>query len=507
MKILVISLLRLGDFIQAAPVIAGLKQKYPGARLDVLVHSPVARLQKMMPVVDRWHTLNREELQEGLGRADIPLLTSFHVLREQCEALSAEQYDWIVNLTHTEFSGWIAGYIPARNKLGLAFSARGQAAFHSPWFRYLNERASGPVTDILNYTDIFAQACELNHRDMIWPLTPSLEGEREVDALELPGGERVTVQALTSDSKKNWGVSRWVQWFDTFMEQRSNATVVLLGAPNERETLLEIRAGCAHFKRVRVAILSLDGALALLNRSDLLVTCDTSIKHLANAASCRVMELSLGSSDSRRTGIYKPGSLIVEPAVPCAPCPHSSPCSQSSHVCAQALIPTTVARAADFFMSRDLQALKALPLSLKQTRILNTGFWFAEPVAAVDAAAAMEVWLERSAHRFLLSGAEKNAIPAFGTEVYHLSEELARLMPSGGFSPLVARLDFLEQELSERGHACAQEKAQFQPARNEPLVDLAGLRARQNRIEDERREVEIKSKLIRSLRTRLAEFK
>lgn len=510
MKILVVSLLRLGDFIQAAPVIAGYKQKYPRARIDVLVHTPVARLQSIFPTVDRWHTIDREELQNGLGRAEIPLLTSFHVLREQCDALAEEHYDLIVNLTHTEYSAWITGYIPARAKLGVTFDSRGQAFFNSPWFRYLNQRAGAGATDILNYTDIFAEACEIDRTKLNWAMRPTSEGETEAAPFTSGEGERIVIQALTSDSKKNWHASRWISWIDSIMDRRSKATVILLGAPNEREALESIRAGCVHFKRIQVALLSLDGALALLNRSALLVTGDTSIKHLANAASCKVIEISLGSSDVRRTGIYKPDSLILDSKVPCAPCPHSAPCSQARHLCGEAIEPRVAAEAADLFMNESWEALNTLAavtkISMRRTRILSTGFWFAEDAGAHDPVSAMEVWLERSTHKFLLNGSEKNVIPAFGSEVYQLGEELARLMPEGGFSPLLARLDFLEDELTERRQRCSEESSRFRPTSQEPLVDLASLRAAQNRLEDERREVEVKSKLIRSLRTRLAEL-
>jgi ADP-heptose:LPS heptosyltransferase len=507
MKILVISLLRLGDFIQAAPVIGGLKQKYPGSRIDVLVHSPVAKLKPLMGVVHQWHVIDREELQAGLGEAGIPLLTSFHVLKEQCDALAEERYDLIVNLTHTEFSGWIAGYLPSRDKIGLAFSPSGRPQFHSPWFHYLNQRADGQMGDILNYTDIFIEACQIDRLSMNWALTATKAGELEADAVELAGDDNIVVQALTSDSKKNWGTARWTEFLNHFCAFRPSAKIILLGAPSEMEKLAEIRDSCSQRERVSIAILSLDGALALLNRASLLISGDTSIKHLANAAKCRVMEISLGSSDLKRTGIYKPGSLIVTSKAACAPCPHSSPCSQASHICAQSLNAEATAKAADLFLAGRPSELATLTSSMdiKITRILGTGFWFAESVGGVDPMDSMEVWLERSVQKFLFNGTEKALIPTFGSEGYQLSEELARLIPDGRFSPLVSRLDFLEQKVTAQGRRCEVERDRFQPGSGEKVIDLAQLRSVQNRLEDERREVEVKSKLIRSLRTRLAE--
>ncbi|MEN0060386.1 MAG: lipopolysaccharide heptosyltransferase-I, partial [Bdellovibrio sp.] len=68
MKILVLSLLRLGDIIQQGPLLRGLRQKYPQAQLHVLAHSQFSQAEKILEgVVDRWIYFDREAVQRGLG--------------------------------------------------------------------------------------------------------------------------------------------------------------------------------------------------------------------------------------------------------------------------------------------------------------------------------------------------------------------------------------------------------------------------------------------------------
>ncbi len=510
MKILVVSLLRLGDFIQALPVVGGLHRKFPQAKIDVLVHSPVAALRPMIPAVSRWFTLDRDELQSGLGRADIPLLTSFDVLREQCEALSTEKYDLIVNVTQTEFSAWIMGYIAAKTKIGLCFNVRGQASFNSPWFRYLNDHTETSVSDVLNYSDIFSYACDVSEEPRQWPMTVTSQGAGEVAALKLPAGEVIAVQALTSDAKKNWGAARWSQWLSGMTVLRPQAHFVLLGSSAEKTSLEELVNGISEPQRISLGILSLEGALVLLNRATLLVTGDTSIKHMANAASCAVMELSLGSSDYRRTGIYKENSLILQGKAACAPCPHSSPCSQASHICAEKIPVGAAISAADLFLKSDWNGLgqiaRSFNLDVLRTRVMSTGFWFAGEIVPADAVKIVDKWIERSAWKFLLSGAAPNPLPKFGSEVYQLGDEITLLIPTEGIRPLLAHLDFLEEQLSRREVEATAARRRFDPSTPAgELVDLSGLRAVQNRLEDERRQIEVKSKLVRSLKTKLVE--
>ncbi|MGE0526172.1 MAG: glycosyltransferase family 9 protein [Bdellovibrionales bacterium] len=508
MKILVLSLLRLGDFIQIVPILEGLSARYPQAQIDVFTHSPAKALQPMLHGVRRWWTLDREELQQGLGRADVPLLTSFDVLREHLDSMNSANYDLVINLTQTRFSGWIMGYLEGRDKLGLTFSPGGQARFHSPWFRYLDQHAAASSADVFHYTDIFHLACGLKEIPRSWKFSVTARGETEVTALNLGSGERVACQVFTSDTKKTWGEDQWTELLTGLRAERPEAEIYLLGAANEEERLSRIQV---RVPGVRKAILSLEGVLSLLHRTDLLITGDTSIKHLANATDTKVLELSLGPSDWRRTGIYRADNLILQSREECAPCAHSSPCSQASHLCSARISAVTVKDFAVAFLNSDWEGLRSLAekhrsaLQALRTRHTNMGFWFAYDLNGGEC--ALERILERCAWKFILSGDLKRPLVELGSESVHLAEEVTRLF--GNTAPIMPHLDFLEKEL----HA-QEEKARcgLQSFTRQPLgfvggaPDLGRLRQMQASLEEQHRKLEIKSKLVRSLKSRLTEY-
>src|SRR5262249_16098474 len=138
------------------------------------------------------------------------------------------------------------------------------------------------------------------------------------------------------------------------------------------------------------AIVSLEGVLSVLKHVDLLVTGDTSVKHLANAFDTPVLELSLGSSDYGRTGIYRANNLILQPLLGCSPCPHSKPCSELSHLCATGLTPEVVSMTAHHLMARDWPGLRELAREFEseirflRTRLSTSGFWAAVDLSATD---------------------------------------------------------------------------------------------------------------------------
>jgi hypothetical protein len=85
---------------------------------------------------------------------------------------------------------------------------------------------------------------------------------------------------------------------------------------------------------------------ALLQRCRLLVTNDTGPMHAATAVGTRVMDISSGPVSPYETGPYGEGHVVVEPALPCFPCPFDSTCSHFA--CRLSLSPEDAAAVARF---------------------------------------------------------------------------------------------------------------------------------------------------------------
>lgn len=100
----------------------------------------------------------------------------------------------------------------------------------------------------------------------------------------------------------------------------------------------------------------------------MLVTLDTAIKHLATWTGTPIVEIALGSSNPNETGAYQEGALILKPQVPCAPCRHSSSCSQSSFVCQEDLSVNSVFAA----IQLQLQLLNENNKAIKSRLLKNT---------------------------------------------------------------------------------------------------------------------------------------
>lgn len=487
MKILVINLLRLGDVIMTVPVINGLANSRKDAQVDMLTFKSSAGLQNMIPTVRRWWTIDRDQLQAGLGRADLPMLSSYSLLKEKLDAINAEDYDLIVNLTQTHFSAWVAGYLKAPDRLGLTYDTKGIAHFYSPWFRYLDDRAEGFVEDVFHHSDIFAHACGLGEQKRDWSMRAIFTAQAEIDKLNLKNTETILLQMFTSTEEKNWIDANWLQMVKDLKIQRPHAQFVALGSPAEEKRLREIAAKSE--VEIIPAIVSLEGALALMNRSQLLITGDTSIKHLANASSIKILELCIGWSDWRRTGAYKADSLILRAAE------------------GQALNPLDVQKAASDFLDGKWEMISRSAqtgvLHAYRTFELSAGFWFAFDLCSVDEAAVVSTLVERCAWKLSMNRGRNTDPVRFGSEGMSLCRELRGIVPEEKHQPMLAHLDFLERAHDEQASIVNSELIVLKRERpaGKSLLEISGFRKKQIELEIASKHLEFKTKMIRTIKS------
>lgn len=493
MKILVINLLRLGDVIMTVPILNGLANSRKDAQIDVLTFKSVSSLQSMLPVVRRWWTIDRDQLQSGLGRADVPMLTSFSILQEQLDAIQAEEYDLIINLTQTHFSAFIAGYLKCSDRLGLTYDLKGIPHFYSPWFRYLDEHAASEVHDVFHHTDIFAHACGLGDQIRDWSMRPAASAEDEVAKLNLKNTETIALQLFTSSEEKNWSQENWLKMIADLKNLRPQAQFVALGSPQEEQKLRDFIAKSA--VEIIPAIVSLDGALALLNKCQLLITGDTSIKHLANASSVKVLELCIGWSDWRRTGIYKPDSIILQGR------------EGGEIQVADVYDAASSLLTGEWSHTNDLSHSQMSRLNVFRSHELSAGFWYAQNMSLNDETKVVSTLIERCAWKLSMNRGRQTGQVRFGSEGLSLCRELRELIPGQQHQPMLMHLDFLEKQEGERANIVSSELnllRRERPVRAD-ILEISSFRKRQIELEIAFQHLEYKTKLIRTLKSNWTE--
>lgn len=464
MKILVISLLRMGDVIMATPTLRGLKRRFPDARVDLLFNSQFKGLVPLIPHVDRFMEFDRDLIQRGLGESDKSVFESFDRMRNLVQGLRDQKYDLVINVTHNRLSGYLASLIHAKEVMGLSLDNKGHPRFGSSWFRHLNRYGLDKEGAHFHYSDLFFFGAQLGAQTERFDLKESVTGMKQADAITADE-DYILIQATTSDTKKNYPLKNIAEAIKSFRLLHPKLKILFLSTESEKETLKSWIEEKNLFN-CHVAVCDLETAFSLLKGSLLLVTVDTGIKHLAAAAGCKIVEISLGSSNFRSTGVYKEGSLILQSEVGCAPCPHSKPCSQKSHICSEVLPADIVGLVWAKYLDGDREGLKILAKEAAEEMGVyavssHLGYWSVTPVYSENPIQPLAELVDQLSWRLLLEKEHEKRMPQIGS----LSEKLSESFKVSG-------LAFRNEEMMDQLSAVERTIERFESRADILLLDF-----------------------------------
>lgn len=302
MKILVISLLRVGDLFQHLHLIQDLRAQYPGAQIDFLVNDSIP-IPESLKSEFNFILFPRKKLQQGLGNFQEHSLKSFFMLDTFIQSVKDSMYSRVVDLTHTRLSHSLFRSLQVRHSWGINSTAH----------HYLNETLELPLFK-KNLVQMLGAWQNLKVR------CPELSQSKSV----VP--KSVLLQVCTSDPKKDWPIQNW----KVLSKKLTDVGIPwqIICAPFEKEQVL------GYFQPVQIWACSFDEAQkAFLSDEHLLVSGDTSMLHWAAYYSTQSLGLFVGSANVFETFPLAEGSRLLTAKAPCWPCRHSQDCSQNSFLC------------------------------------------------------------------------------------------------------------------------------------------------------------------------------
>lgn len=317
MRLMVLSLLRLGDWLQARETLRAFIAQHDVASVHiVLQHASKAAV----PLDPEWQAtfFPRDSLARELVEDD----GSWPRAHALAESWLAEALAWnpthVLDLAPTETSQGVSAWL-AKNGVE-------RIDFASNYKSYLNTQWLGNTAPAMNWTDVLA--------GLIGQPSPELPIEERREA------KVVVLQALTSDAKKNWPLDRW-RALAHGLRAKGYAPLAI-AAPGEREILEKTFQGTG----VETRVTDLAETLELLRNAALLISGDTAILHLAGEARVPTLALYLGSANARKTAPRLQDAWILSAKTACFPCDHRAACSRPRHQCAEELSVDQVLRPA-----------------------------------------------------------------------------------------------------------------------------------------------------------------
>jgi lipopolysaccharide heptosyltransferase I len=340
-RILLVKPSSLGDVVHALPVLHGLRTRYPEAKIDWLIASPLAPLLASHPHIDELVLFDRERFGR-IGRSPRvagELVRFLHDLRTR-------RYDLVIDLQGLFRTGFLTWATRAPVRIGFTDAREGAWAFYTH-----RVRVDDPNMHAVdrNYRIGEFLGCSRDALAFHLPIPDSARAEAQslLRGCGFPGDERII--AIVPGAR--WETKRWLpeRFVETInlLHGRCAARCVLLGSTQEGSLCERIACAC----RLRPVNLtgrtSLGQLAALIELADLVLCQDSAAMHLAVALK-RPLVCMVGPTNPARTGPYRRMNDVVRLELDCAPCyfRRLSQCPYD-HRCMRELEASTVMTAVD----------------------------------------------------------------------------------------------------------------------------------------------------------------
>lgn len=268
MRILIIRPSALGDIVRSVPVLAALRVRYPGARIDWMVRDSFVNAVSAHPALDTVIPFARKTLGRQTRRG------RFGELRRWLGALRRTRYDAVLDCQGLFRSGFFSFATGAPRRIGYRDASELSWIFH-------NERVDAPRSmHTVDRALALAAACGADTSEPDVSLY-ARDDERSQVVIEYP--EPYAVLAPTSAwPAKCWPIERFVDLAKRLADHPALGRVIVVGGPGERLHCAPLLELAERHPRItdRVGSTSIALLMAIIERARLIVANDSAPLHM-----------------------------------------------------------------------------------------------------------------------------------------------------------------------------------------------------------------------------------
>jgi heptosyltransferase III len=268
MKILLLQLKRIGDLILTTPAVAALRERFPEARVTIVVSSECADLLPAITGVD--HIL--------MARRNLRDLATFL-------AIAGKRFDYCIDFTRNDRSAFLTFLSGARKRI-VSYRVRDQSKSRAPLYTdFVNVRMRDLHTIVYNLS--LLEPLDIRDVSSVLHLELPRSAHQQADALRRNWNVSkpyVVLHPGSARQEKLWEAGRWAEVIERFGRYDDFDLVLTSGAPSHEQ---------AHISAIKSEtgqqIIDLSGKTdlltlaALIGGARLLVTVDSAPMHLAAA--------------------------------------------------------------------------------------------------------------------------------------------------------------------------------------------------------------------------------
>lgn len=355
MHILLVQTLAMGDLALCTQLLAGLRAAYPEAQIDVLANQPFKRVLEGNPAVDGYIDFPYVQLYRAANQPDEAQATvqTLAGLARFTESLP-HSYDLVFNPCFNELAASLSLLCRGGQVIGSDLTAAGAMVMRGDWPTYYHTFFDEPAFNALHMADLHCLAAGVKPPQPGMQFFIKEQDRRNAATLlaELGVGDGeplVALQAGAGKPDRRWPAENYIA-VGQELANRGNR-LLITGARHEADLAAEVAEGIGPTAVIAAGRTDIGALVALLERCQALISNDTGTIHLASAVGLPTVVISLGKAQFRATGPYRPGNIVLEADLDCAPCQNSAQCGHLD--CWRAVTPADVLAAFEKLMGVD----------------------------------------------------------------------------------------------------------------------------------------------------------
>lgn len=319
-RILIIRSSAIGDVITSAAIIPGLKNVFPGVRIDWVVEPMVVPLLRAHPQIDRLIVWPKSAWRAWRKSGEWgKLVTDMRRFRSD---LRAEKYDWVIDLQSLARTRIMARLARAHRRIG--FCSREPLGFLMDALYNTDSTNETPGMDE-DFIQLFQQLglSPDGIRNVLYLSQSDQDEARDVIARAGISGDYFVFAPFTTRPQKHWFEDQWCALYARIVA-RYQCPVVWLGGPGDRDTAARMVAACGGVNLVGQTALGVSCAVIAQSRG--LIGVDTGLTHVGSCFSVPTLAL-FGATRPYLTNPRTPKTIVLYHSRACSPCRRRPTCS------------------------------------------------------------------------------------------------------------------------------------------------------------------------------------
>lgn len=314
--IVVVQLTRAGDLVQTLQAVKDVRTEKPDVFITLVARKHYAKSLAFLleTVFDRIVTFDTPKFFSG------DLANSHKLIGQLVNDISQRPVDAIINLSYCKPSQYLVGLVPAAHRLGPWIGPDNQEVITDRWSQLLYTTVTQGSLNPFHLVDLFKLI-----------LGVKLKTNAKVEAAT-SRKDWIVVHPFASIERKKWKPHKWAEILYKLAKDNSNATVFVVGGPDELALAQELFSGELIKTRKNIVNLvaqtSVRDVFDRLKSAKLFIGHDSLIGHLASVAKTRTITLALGSVRPWETTPHGANNIVISPRTKCFPCFPQESCAQ-----------------------------------------------------------------------------------------------------------------------------------------------------------------------------------